>query len=55
MNLNNPTGKILLVILSKILGKIIIQKKVSGESGLHKEIQADFVKNVTGLLLSTLE
>ena len=31
--------------------QIIIQAKVSKESGLSKEIQADFVKNVTGLVL----
>ena len=30
-------------------------QQVSKESGLNKEIQADFVKNVTRLALSTLE
>ena len=32
----------------------MIRAKVSKESGLNKEIQADFVKNVTGLLSSIL-
>ena len=38
--------------IQAILSKVMEPNKVTKESGLNKEIQADFVKNVMGLLLS---
>ena len=54
LNLKNPPGrKKIQAIQSKITGPNNNQgKRVSGKLGLIKKIQADFVKNVTGLLLS---
>ena len=56
MSLNNPPSKKKIqALLSKVTGpnKKYWQKAIE-ESGLNIEIQADFVKNVTGPLLGTL-
>ena len=48
IHLNNPPGKKKIqAILSKVKGP----QKVGRELGLNKEIQANFVKNVTDLVL----
>ena len=52
INLNNPTGK---KKIQAILSKVTGPNNDTSKRILNKEIQADFVKNVTSLLLSTLE
>ena len=55
INLNNPPDKQKIqAIQSKVTAPNNDTSKYK-ESGLNKEIQADFVKNVTGLLIGTLE